>query len=51
MDNVEEEQRIQEENEIIRLKNMNVLQKLKSLEKDHADESKKIDSEVKKQNK
>lgn len=30
---------------------MNILQKLKSLEKDHADESKKIDSEVKKQNK
>ena len=49
--NVDEEQKLQEENEIIRLKNIAIVQKLKNLEKAHHDEFKTVDTEVKKQNK
>lgn len=49
--NSQEQKRLQEENEIIRLKNLAILQRLKNLEKSHSDEFKNVDNEVKKENK
>lgn len=49
--NAAEEKRVQEENEMIRLKNLAILQKLKNLEKEHSEEFRSVEAEVKNENK
>ena len=44
MNGTEDEQRLQEENEMIRLKNMAMLQKLQTLKKNHTEEFNTVES-------
>jgi hypothetical protein len=51
MNGIEEEQRTQEENEVMRLKNLALAQRLKQLQESHCDELTSVEGEVKRKNK
>ena len=50
MDGVEDEQKLQEESEVIRLKNVALLQKLKKLEQSHLSQFSTTEGQVKRKN-
>lgn len=51
MNGIEEEQRTHEENEVMRLKNLALAQRLKQLQESHSDELTSVEGEVKRKNK